>query len=339
MTANRRRKTPPASRRDRRHGGRPRNDAQIRAAGGRTHRRHACRQHRRQSQAPTLVCVYDVHAPSAEKVAAANGAKVGPELSRPRLPIRAVDAVLIASSTDTHVDLIIAAAKAGKAILCEKPIHLDIERSRPLPRRDREHRSADPDRLQPPLRPEPPRARDGGAAGEIGALEQLVITSRDPGLAADELHEGIGRHLSRHDDPRFRSGPLYPRRGSGRSVRHRQHHGRAGSGRAGRCRYGHGGDESAPPARWCTSTTRAARVYGYDQRVEAFGAKGMVQSDNLRASTLRRWSRGATDAQEPAAHFFIERYAPPTPPRSTPSSMPWRRSSRRARASRTAVAP
>jgi myo-inositol 2-dehydrogenase/D-chiro-inositol 1-dehydrogenase len=49
-------------------------------------------------------------------------------------------------------------------------------------------------------------------------------------------------------------------------------------------------------------------VYGYDQRVEAFGASGMVQSDNLRASTLTRSDASTTDAKEPLLYFFIERY-------------------------------
>jgi len=49
-------------------------------------------------------------------------------------------------------------------------------------------------------------------------------------------------------------------------------------------------------------------VYGYDQRVEAFGSRGMVQSDNMRASTLLRSGAKATDAREPLLHFFMERY-------------------------------
>jgi myo-inositol 2-dehydrogenase/D-chiro-inositol 1-dehydrogenase len=50
-------------------------------------------------------------------------------------------------------------------------------------------------------------------------------------------------------------------------------------------------------------------VYGYDQRIEAFGAKGMLQSGNLRATSLRRWSYDGTETQDPLLHFFIERYA------------------------------
>ena len=58
-------------------------------------------------------------------VAEAHGCRVAGTVAE-ALNDSAVDAVLIASSTDTHVELITAAAKAGKAILCEKPIDLDI---------------------------------------------------------------------------------------------------------------------------------------------------------------------------------------------------------------------
>jgi myo-inositol 2-dehydrogenase / D-chiro-inositol 1-dehydrogenase len=49
-------------------------------------------------------------------------------------------------------------------------------------------------------------------------------------------------------------------------------------------------------------------VYGYDQRVEAFGSKGMVQSDNPLRTTLKRSDAGTTRGSGPLHHFFIERY-------------------------------
>ncbi|RYE67371.1 MAG: inositol 2-dehydrogenase, partial [Oxalobacteraceae bacterium] len=49
-------------------------------------------------------------------------------------------------------------------------------------------------------------------------------------------------------------------------------------------------------------------VYGYDQRVEVFGSTGMLQMDNLRPTTIRRWNADATDAREPLLNFFLERY-------------------------------
>src|SRR5271167_1732047 len=74
-----------------------------------------------------LSYVYDTNAKAAEAAAAAYGARAAPSIEAV-LGDDSVDAVLIASSTDTHVDLITASARAGKAILCEKPIDLDIAR-------------------------------------------------------------------------------------------------------------------------------------------------------------------------------------------------------------------
>lgn len=53
------------------------------------------------------------------------------------------------------------------------------------------------------------------------------------------------------------------------------------------------------------NSRRAA--YGYDQRVEVFGQKGMLQAGNVRASTVERWSADGVEADKPL-HFFLERY-------------------------------
>jgi myo-inositol 2-dehydrogenase / D-chiro-inositol 1-dehydrogenase len=50
-------------------------------------------------------------------------------------------------------------------------------------------------------------------------------------------------------------------------------------------------------------------VYGYDQRLEAFGSKGMITSENLRQTSVRRSTRDATDQAGPLLHFFIDRYS------------------------------
>ena len=74
-----------------------------------------------------LVSVYDVVAKAAAGTAAELGAGVAASVDEVLADGR-VDAVFIASSTDTHVDLLTRAAKAGKAVLCEKPIDLDLAR-------------------------------------------------------------------------------------------------------------------------------------------------------------------------------------------------------------------
>ena len=251
-----------------------------------------------------LQCVYDVHAPTAQKVAQAHGATVASSVDE---ALSGVDAVLIASSTDTHVDLITAAAKAGRPILCEKPIDLDIGRVEKcrqeiaglgVPVQIGFNRRYDPSHRA---------LRDAVQSGEIGQLELLIITSRDPSLASMEymrVSGGIFRDMTIHDFDLARfilgeePGEVYatgsvkiePALAALRDVDTAMVVMKAESG-----------------ALVHINNSRRA-VYGYDQRVEAFGSKGMVQSDNHRATTMRRYSAERTDAKDPLLHFFIERY-------------------------------
>jgi len=252
-----------------------------------------------------LHSVYDVHAPTAAKVAQAHGAQVAADVAG---ALAEADAVLIASSTDTHVDLITAAAKAGKPILCEKPIDLDIRRV--------ERCRAEIAGLGVPVqigfnRRYDPNHRALAQAvreGEIGALELLIITSRDPALASIEymrVSGGIFRDMTIHDFDLARfilgeepvevyatgSVKVEPALAEIRDVDTAMVVMKAASG-----------------ALVHINNSRRA-VYGYDQRAEAFGSRGMLQVDNRRATTLRRWSAERTDGQDPLLHFFIQRYA------------------------------
>jgi myo-inositol 2-dehydrogenase/D-chiro-inositol 1-dehydrogenase len=255
----------------------------------------------------SLVWIYDTQRAAAEALASKHHAQVASSVEA-ALADPSVDAVLIASSTDSHVELIMAAARAGKAILCEKPIDLDIARVEhcksviagsavPLQlgfnrRYDRSHRAL----------------REAVRAGEIGALELLTITSRDPGLPPLpylKVSGGIFRDMTIHDFDlaRFILGEdrIEEVYATG-SIMVEQ-------------RLRELGDvdtamvvmKAASGALVHINNSRRA-VYGYDQRVEAFGAKGMVQSDNLRASTLTRSDATATDAKEPLLNFFMQRY-------------------------------
>ena len=93
------------------------------------------------------------HAPAAPRASAERSACRPPTAPRSCSGRADVDAVAICSPTDTHADLIVAAAQAGKAIFCEKPVSLDLaEVDRALAAVDGGRRAV-PDRLQPPLRP------------------------------------------------------------------------------------------------------------------------------------------------------------------------------------------
>ncbi len=254
-----------------------------------------------------LLYVYDVNAEAAAKTAALHDAAAAPSVEHV-LKDKRVDAVLIASSTNTHVDLITASAKAGKAILCEKPIDLDIKRvekcrkaiaGTKVPVQIGFNRRYDPSHKA---------VRDAVKRGEIGALELLVITSRDPGLAPIaylKVSGGIFRDMTIHDFDlaRFILGndPVVEVSATG-SVMVDKDVGKLGDVDTAMVTM-----KARSGALVHINNSRRA-VYGYDQRVEAFGSKGMVLSDNLRASTLTRYGATTTDAKEPLLNFFIERY-------------------------------
>ncbi|MDH3665107.1 MAG: Gfo/Idh/MocA family oxidoreductase, partial [Alphaproteobacteria bacterium] len=148
-----------------------------------------------------LVSVFDVVEEAARQTAEATGAKVAATVDE-IMEDDGIDAVLIASSTDTHVDLLTRAAKAKKAILCEKPIDLDLARVETC---WAEIGGLDPlivigfnRRFDPTFR-ELKRRLDDGA---VGKLEQLTITSRDPGpppAAYIKVSGGLFRDMTIHD--------------------------------------------------------------------------------------------------------------------------------------------
>ena len=253
-----------------------------------------------------LVCVYDLQSEAAGMTAAALGVRqassVEDALSDP-----AVEAVLIATSTDTHVDLIIAAVRAGKAVLCEKPIDLDMAR---VERCWAEIAPLDPTvmigfnrRFDPSFS----ALRQRVEAGEIGRVEQLVITSRDPApppLAYVKASGGLFRDMTIHDFDmaRFLVGDIVevsafgaalvdPAIGEADDIDSAMIILRAASG-----------------AMVHINNSRRC-AYGYDQRLEIFGSSGMLVAGNKRQTSIESYSAAHTQAADPVLHFFIQRYA------------------------------
>jgi myo-inositol 2-dehydrogenase / D-chiro-inositol 1-dehydrogenase len=252
-----------------------------------------------------LVGVYDVAAKAADEVASELGAKVlgsvDEALNDPK-----IDAVFIASSTDTHVDLITRAAKAGKAVLCEKPIDLDIARVEAC---WNEIGKLDPmvmigfnRRFDPSFK----ALRDRIQAGELGQLEQVVITSRDPAPPPAQYIKGSGglfRDMTIHDFDmaRYLVGDIVEIQAMGGNLIDPA--------------IGQVGDIDAAMIILRAASGALVHInnsrrcaYGYDQRIEAFGEKGMLQANNRRPTTVEAWGAQGTQTRDPVLNFFIERY-------------------------------
>ncbi|HEY0918458.1 inositol 2-dehydrogenase [Devosia sp.] len=218
-----------------------------------------------------------------------------------------VDAVLIATPTDTHADLIEQAARAGKPILCEKPVSLSVERI--------EQCLSVVEAARVPLMIGFNRRYDANfrglerrlRAGEIGEVELVTIISRDPApppLAYVERSGGLFRDMMIHDFDmaRFLLGeePVVVHALGGALVDPA---------------IGAAGDVDTAAVQMQTAsgkivviTNSRRATYGYDQRIEVHGAKGMLRAGNVHMSTLER-ADGAGFCADVIQNFFIDRYA------------------------------
>ena len=267
---------------------------------GRMHARNLARHPRAE-----LLAVYDIASQSAADTARELGVRAAASVDE-ILGDKSIEAVLIATSTDTHVPLITACAKAGKAVLCEKPIDLDISRATAC---WTEIKHLDPvvmigfnRRFDPSFR----AVRERVAAGEIGTLEQVVITSRDPGpppIAYVKVSGGLFRDMTIHDFDmaRYLAGDIVEVQAFGANLVDPDIKA-AGDFDAAMVIL-----RAASGALVHINNSRRAS-YGYDQRVEAFGSKGMLQAGNQRATTVEAWDADGTERREPVLNFFIERY-------------------------------
>jgi myo-inositol 2-dehydrogenase/D-chiro-inositol 1-dehydrogenase len=248
-----------------------------------------------------LVAVADVHQPSAEAVATRHGAA----LLEPDALLSSVDAVVIASSTDTHAAYIEAAAEAGRHVFCEKPVDLSLDRiDRAL------HAVAEAGvKLQVGFNrrfdPNFAHVQQQVTRGAVGDVHLVRITSRDPGpppLDYVRVSGGLFLDMTIHDFDmaRFLAGEVTSVQATG-AVRVDQAIGEAGDIDTAVVVLEH-----ANGAITTIDNSRKA-VYGYDQRVEVFGSDGMVWAENNSAHRTGRADAGGLHTPRPL-DFFMDRY-------------------------------
>jgi myo-inositol 2-dehydrogenase/D-chiro-inositol 1-dehydrogenase len=252
-----------------------------------------------------LAYVYDVIEDAAATAAGATGARQARAVDE-ILGAHDVQAVLIASSTDTHLDLLVRAVEAGKAVLCEKPLDLDLAKVDASWTRIKDKNPTIMVGFNRRFDASFKALRDRIRAGEIGKLEQVVITSRDPSpppVAYIKVSGGLFRDMTIHDFDmaRYLMGDIESVHAVGANLVDPAIEA-AGDIDAAMITL------VARSGALCQISNSRRSVYGYDQRIEAFGEKGMLQAGNQRPTTLSFWGVGATEARDPVLHFFIERY-------------------------------
>ncbi|MBP0485107.1 inositol 2-dehydrogenase [Sagittula salina] len=253
----------------------------------------------------TLAAVSDFYPENAEKLAQQYGstARTTDEIiSDPE-----IDVVLIATSTDTHSDLIEQATQAGKAVLCEKPVDLSLERAREC--QANAAKSGKPVMIGFNRRFDPNFAAVKQAldAGEIGKTEMLAITSYDPApppIAYIKVSGGIFRDMMIHDFDmaNFLMGAAPVTVSAVGSCLVDKEIGEAGDF-----------DTAAVTLTYADgriATIRNTRRAGYgDQRVEVQGSDGMLQVGNLVENLVTKSTANGVTSAKPVL-FFLERYMP-----------------------------
>ena len=253
-----------------------------------------------------LAAVSDVYVPAAEALATPYDAAV--KSSDEIIADSAIDAVLVATSTDTHSDLIEAATRAGKAVLCEKPVDLSLARARVC--LANAEQTGQPVMVGFNRRFDPNFAliKAGLAAGEIGKAELLSITSFDPApppVSYIKVSGGLFRDMMIHDFDmaNFIMGEAP-----------------VSISATGSCvvdpEIGAAGDIDTAIVTLTYADGKLAVIknsrragYGYDQRLEVLGADGLLQANNMLESSIVKSTIDGVVSAKPT-YFFLERYMP-----------------------------
>jgi myo-inositol 2-dehydrogenase/D-chiro-inositol 1-dehydrogenase len=219
----------------------------------------------------------------------------------------AIAAVILASPTPMHIDQCLRAVESGKAVLCEKPIDLDLPKASAA-----RARLTAPDvrllmgfnrRFDPNFAALQSRLQHGG----VGTLESLQITSHDPApppISYVRTSGGLFKDMAIHDFDMARwllteepvevyaaaSCLVDPAIAEAGDVDTAKIILRTGSGRL------------------CVISNSRRSGYGYDQRIEAFCSKGLVRADNLLESSVSIWAEAGM-ASDALQNFFLDRYA------------------------------
>ena len=255
-----------------------------------------------------LIYVYDLNKKLSKKMS--NKFKCA-NLRNPDIAMKdkKVDVIFIATSTSTHLKFITNAVKNKKVVFCEKPLDLNlkkIEKCRNIIKK-----------YNPKIQIGFNRRYDPGhnllkknlVKGKIGKLEKIIITSRDPAppsLKYLKTSGGIFKDMMIHD---FDLARYYAGKDEFESIF-------ATGSNLYDIKFNKIKDFElascilkTKKGIQCIITNSRHCSFGYDQRVELFGTKGMLISDNKRETETKIYSGNSTNNKSKFLNFFIERYS------------------------------
>ena len=252
----------------------------------------------------TLTAVSDINDETANKLAAQYGAIV--KSADEIISDTNIDAILIATSTDTHSDFIEKAAAAGKAILCEKPVDLNLKRAKECLEKVSSANNSIMTGFNRRFDPNFTQLKESLDGGEIGKCELLTITSFDPApppISYVKTSGGLYRDMMIHDFDlsNFIMDELpISISAVGHSLVDPE--------------IGAVGDVDTAVVIMSYADGKIAVIknsrrasYGYDQRIEILGSEGLLQTENIVENSVVKSTTAGVLSAKPK-YFFLERY-------------------------------
>jgi len=217
-----------------------------------------------------------------------------------------IDAVLICTPTNTHAELIEKFARAGKAIFCEKPIDLSVERVKSCLHVVEDAGAKLMVGFNRRFDPHFVALREAVISGQIGDVEMINIVSRDPGAPPPEyikVSGGIFKDMTIHDFDmaRFLLGEEIENVIANASVLVDPKIGELGDYDSANVIL------TTANGKQCSISNSRRATYGYDQRIEVHGSKGMVSAENQRPVSIEIANAGGF-TRPPLHDFFMTRY-------------------------------
>ena len=221
---------------------------------------------------------------------------------------KSIDIVFIASSTPTHIKLINEATKYKKIVFCEKPLDLDIKKVNSCKKIIK--------KFNPKIQLGFNRRYDPGHSsikndlkkGVVGTLEKIIITSRDPApppISYLKVSGGIFKDMMIHDFDLTRfylqNDELDSIYSIGSNISDKRFNAIKDYELASCVLKSKKGVQ-------CIITNSRHCSFGYDQRVELFGSKGMLISGNKNENEAQTYTKNNTSQKKPLMNFFIDRY-------------------------------
>ena len=215
--------------------------------------------------------------------------------------------IFISSPTNTHLNLIEKAIKTKKIIFCEKPIDLNIKKVKKTLKKVKKLKS----KIQMGFN----RRYDPGHfnlkklldKNKIGRLEKIIITSRDPSapsIAYLKSSGGIFKDMMIHDFDmcRFLLGNDYITQISAAANSFENKFNKINDYEFATTTL------KSKKGVLCIITNSRHCSFGYDQRIELFGRKGMIISNNKTTDQIEINSKNSTSSKSRFFNFFIDRY-------------------------------